>query len=228
MNPKIAVVERGKHKETFERVSRIAEFDVVRTTPQGIGKSLAEGVELILLDVGMSEMDGIEVLRALKIAAKDTAVPVLVMSSGSVRSKEIKDTIQRFYNAVLRKTGDIGTLSTPEYQRGKWRSISIEEIASGMGVPRTKLAQIIGVTERNLERWIAGETRPRGKRDTLLQKLKYIYYLLKRAFKEEAIPLYVREPNPALDGRTPLLALEAGDFNAVESDLQQLVEGVYV
>lgn len=225
MNLKIAVVERSKHKETFEHVSRIAEFDVVRTTPQGIGRSLAEGAELILLDIGMPEMDGIEVLRALKKAAKDSAVPVLVVSVGSVRNKEIKDTIQRF---ILRKTGDIGTLSTPEYQRGKWRSISIEEMASGMGVPRTKLAQIIGTTERNLARWVAGETRPRGKRDTLLQKLKYIYFLLKRAFKEEAIPLYVREPNPALDGRTPLLALEAGDFNAVESDLQQLVEGVYV
>ena len=225
MNLKIAVVERGKHKETFEHVSRIAEFDVVRTTPQGIGRSLAEGAELILLDIGMPEMDGIEVLRALKKAAKDSAAPVLVVSVGSVRNKEIKDTIQRF---ILRKTGDIGTLSTPEYQRGKWRSISIEEMASGMGVPRTKLAQIIGTTERNLARWVAGETRPRGKRDTLLQKLKYIYFLLKRAFKEEAIPLYVREPNPALDGRTPLLALEAGDFNAVESDLQQLVEGVYV
>ena len=69
MSPKIAVVERSKRKETFERVSRIAEFDVVRTTPQGIGRSLAEGAELILLDMGMPEMEGIEVLRALKKAA---------------------------------------------------------------------------------------------------------------------------------------------------------------
>lgn len=225
MNPKIAVVERSKRNETFKRVSRIAEFDVVRTNPQGIGRSLAEGAELILVDMGMPEMEGIEVLRALKKAAKDAAIPVLVVSVGSVRSKKIKDTIQRF---ISRKTGEIGTLSTPEYQRGKWRSISIGEIAIGMGVPRTKLAQIIGISERNLARWVTGETKPKGIRDASLQRLKYIYFLLTRALKEEAIPRYLREPSLGLDGRTPLLALQAGDFNSVESDLQQLIEGVYV
>ena len=61
-----------------------------------------------------------------------------------------------------------------------------------------------------------------------MQELKYIYYLLKRALKEEAIPRYLSQPNPSPKGRTPLMGLREGDFHSFEADLQQLIEGVYV
>ncbi len=218
MNPKIAVVETSKRKKTLARALRVTGVEIVSTTPEEALKTLSEGVDLIVVE-------SIELLHALKKATKSSTLPMLVVSEGSLGNKEIKDTIQR---SISRKLGRIGTLSTPEYQRGKWRSISIEKIASGMGVARGQLAQIVGITERNLARWVTGETKPKGNRDASLQKLKYIYFLLTRALKEEAIPLYIREPSPALGGRTPLLALQAGDFNSVESDLQQLIEGVYV
>ena len=227
MNAKIAVIETSKRKKTLDRPLRVPGVEIVRTTTaEDALKILSEGgVDLIVLDVAMPDVEGIELLHALKKATKSSALPVLVVSKESLHGPEIGDTIRRF---ILRKLGRPGAPPTPEVQRGKWRSIRIEEIAKGMDVPRAKLAQIIGISERNLARWIAGETKPRGHRDSLLQRLKYLYYLLTRALKEEAIPKYLREPNPALGGHTPLWALQTGDFNSVEADLQQLIEGVYV
>ena len=227
MNPKIAVIETSKRKKTLERALRLPGVEIVRTTTaEGALKILSEGgVDLIVLDIAMPDVEGVELLHALKKATKSSALPMLVVSQGCLHGREIGDTIRRF---VMRKLGRPGAPPTPELQRAKWRSIGIEEIAKGMDVSRAKLAQMIDISERNLARWITGETKPRGHRDSLLQRLKYLYYLLTRALKEEAIPKYLREPNPALGGRTPLSALQAGDFNSIEADLQQLIEGVYV
>jgi len=227
MNPKIAVIETSKRKKTLERVLRVPGVEIVRpTTAEEALKILAEGgVDLIVLDIAMPDVEGIELLHALKKATKRSALPMLVVSQEYLHGREIGDTIRRF---IPRKPGRPGAPPTPELQRGKRRSIRIEEIAKGMDVSRAKLAQIIDISERNLARWITGETKPRGHRDSLLQRLKSLYYLLTRAFKEETIPKYLREPNPALGGRTPLSVLQAGDFNSIEADLQQLIEGVYV
>lgn len=228
MNRRIAVVEALGHKGIFDFVSHSTKFEVLHTTPKNIAEALSEKVDLIILNLAMPDREGFRILHALREATEHAAIPMIVVTAHEVAEEETKARIRVALDRLLVIEQErVGSLSTPEYQRGAWRSIPIEEVARGMGVPRSTLARIIGISDRNLARWITGETQPKGDRDAKLQKLKYIYYLLTRALKAEAIPRYLREPNPTLRGRTPLMALQGGDFSSIESELQQLIEGVY-
>jgi len=226
MSAKIAVIETGSRKPIFNLFSKDTKLLIIKSTPQKIEKDLSNGLELIILDVAMPNIDSSKILEKIKTAATAGISPIPLIKyvcEKNLRAKDIEKTVQRIVQNV-----NIKTSQAPEYQQGKWRSVSISEIAEGMGVSRAILAQILGTTERNLGRWIKGETVPSGKRDLSLQKMKYIYYLLGRAFKKIAIPKYLRESNPTLRGRTPLMILQAGDFDSLEADLQQLIEGVYI
>lgn len=225
MNAKIAVIEKGNRKRIFNHVLKDTNMPVIRATPQGIGKDLSSGLGLIIIDITMPSIDSAKLLKEFnKAATAGISLPVIkYVSEESLDVEDIEETIRRFAQLTKAQSS-----LTPEYKQDKWRSATIVEMAKGMGVSHAKLAVILGTTERNLGRWIKGDTTPTGKRDTSLQKMKYIYYLLTRAFKENAIPKYLREINPVLGGRTPLMFLENGDFDSLEADLQQLIEGVYI
>jgi len=225
MSTKIAMVETNRVRQAqIKQILRDREYEIIEATPKGVEKFSSEGWDLLILDVVMPKLKGAEVLNDLIKAAADAGVPVIPVSGKSLRSENTTKTIRRF----VQRSDAMGAPLTPEYKQGMWRSLSIVEMAKGMGISRSTVAQIIGISERNLARWISGETKPKGDRDVTLQKIKYIYYLLVRALKKEAIPKYLRAPNPDIGGRTPLMVLQAGDFASVEADLQQLIEGVYI
>ena len=231
MHPKIAVVEPDRETGLSRVVSQAAgsilppaTYDVVRVLPADLPSTLSGGVDLVIVDLRMPDQDALRVLHALKAEAKNSAVPVLVLSAETLAPKDVAEKIQPF----LSKLSLAATRATPERDRGEWRTVDLEDVAKGMGITHAALAQILGTSERNLARWIAGETAPRATREAKVQELKYIYYLLKRALKDEAISRYLSQPNPELKGRTALMVLRAGDFHSVEADLLQLIEGVYV
>lgn len=198
MTLKLAFAEKVEDKADLRRILRLHGIQTISFTPQTLEKMRKEGWDLLIVDVVMP------------------------------RTRSTEDIIRQI---VQIQEGIETSLPSPlphATKAGKWQSVSLNEVVDGMGISRSTLAQILGTTERNLARWIRGETIPKGERDSALQKVKHIYYLLTRAFKKEVIPKYLREPNPSLGGRTPLMVLKSGDFGSVEADLLHLIEGVYV
>ena len=55
------------------------EVDVTADGPSTLDKALGEGVDLILLDIGLPELDGLEVCR--RVRASGYAVPVLILTA---------------------------------------------------------------------------------------------------------------------------------------------------
>src|SRR5207248_3226343 len=55
------------------------EVDVTADGPSTLDKALSEGVDLILLDIGLPELDGLEVCR--RVRAGGYAVPVLILTA---------------------------------------------------------------------------------------------------------------------------------------------------
>ena len=55
------------------------EVDVTADGPSTLDKALGEGVDLILLDIGLPELDGLEVCR--RVRAGGYAVPVLILTA---------------------------------------------------------------------------------------------------------------------------------------------------
>lgn len=61
---------------------------------------------LVLLDLGLPGMDGIEVLRRFKQFPATKCIPVIVLS-GSQNPKAVKHALERHANAYLRKQADL-------------------------------------------------------------------------------------------------------------------------
>ncbi|HEV2933196.1 MAG TPA: response regulator, partial [Streptosporangiaceae bacterium] len=55
------------------------EVDVTADGPTTLDRALGEGVDLILLDIGLPELDGLEVCR--RVRAGGYAVPVLILTA---------------------------------------------------------------------------------------------------------------------------------------------------
>ncbi len=162
------------------------------------------------------------------VKLKSVSVPVFFLDAKIVKEKQQAQEFAAALRRILELRRDAAYVSaTRAYPQNDWQSVSLVQLADTMQIPRSTLAQILGTTERNLARWVGGKTKPTGNHVAALQRLKYIYALLFRAFKKEAVPRYLKEPNPSLGGRIPLRLLVEHDFATVEADLLQLVEGVY-
>ncbi len=58
--------------------------DRARTGQQAIEKAVGDGPDIVLLDLGLPDMDGLEVCRALRVAGYDGAVLILTARSGEL------------------------------------------------------------------------------------------------------------------------------------------------
>jgi DNA-binding response OmpR family regulator len=68
--------------QTLEREGYVV--DRARTGKQAIEKAMAEAPDVVLLDLGLPDMDGLEVCRALRRAGYDGAVLILTARSGEL------------------------------------------------------------------------------------------------------------------------------------------------
>lgn len=232
ISPTVAVVEEEQNKALHDWVVKTTTARVLKATAKNLAQLSSEKIDLVLLDVNMPRASGIEILKALEEASTRHLRVVVLWPPGPgtpARKTGTGSPLQSWLNELLeRVTSEKEPSPTPGYPQGDWRSVAIPEIAKDLGVSRAALAQILGTNERNLARWVHGESRPKGSREAALQRIRYIHALLIRAFKREVIPRYLREANPGFGGRTPLLALQSQDFRVVEANLLQIVEGVYV
>ncbi|HVT71443.1 MAG TPA: response regulator transcription factor, partial [Trebonia sp.] len=55
------------------------QVEVTEDGPATLGRALAEGIDLILLDIGLPELDGLEVCR--RVRAEGNGVPVLILTA---------------------------------------------------------------------------------------------------------------------------------------------------
>jgi CheY-like chemotaxis protein len=231
MRPTIAIVESRGDKALRDWLAQHTPARILEATPGNLGRLSSERIDLVLVDVRMPRASGGKVLDAMMKIARSSLIKILLITAdtGAITKEGKGGThLASWLNELLERAPvDADRSPTPGYPQGDWRSVTIGEIAQDMQVARAALAQMLGTTERNLARWASGRTKPRGNHEAVLQKIRYIHALLRRAFKREVIPRYLKEANPALGGRTPMMLLLAHDFAAVEANLLQMVEGVY-
>src|ERR1700760_2023617 len=55
------------------------QVEVTEDGPTTLGRALSDGVDLILLDIGLPELDGLEVCR--RVRAEGNSVPVLILTA---------------------------------------------------------------------------------------------------------------------------------------------------
>src|SRR5687768_1666866 len=81
-----------------------------------------------------------------------------------------------------------------------------------MGLMPAELADALGVSQRTVSRWRAGETLPQRAARAKLAELDELGRHLFRTFEDEAVPIWLRTPNRYLGGVTPAEMLRLGRF----------------
>jgi DNA-binding response OmpR family regulator len=90
--PRVLVVDDDPIVRQLVTLSLRRGYDVVSAATGGEGLDMAEGVqlELVLLDLGLPDIDGTEVLRRLRATPTGRRLPVIMMTAASGRETELE------------------------------------------------------------------------------------------------------------------------------------------
>src|ERR1700752_159093 len=83
------------------------------------------------------------------------------------------------------------------------------------GLTVSEIGGITGVSERSVQNWAAGKSRPAGEsRDRLLER-KYVIEGLADVYEDEGIEIWLHSRQRSLGGQSPLELLREGRFDEV-------------
>lgn len=106
-------------------------------------------------------------------------------------------------------------------------TIDLMKIRTDMGLSREKMARIVDVSSKTIERWEKGETFPTSRRvNQLYREMREMVELGLMVFTVEGFKWLITQPVPALDDRTPYEMLELGDVESVTGFLAAGYEGL--
>lgn len=89
----------------------------------------------------------------------------------------------------------------------------------------SEIGEIVGASERSIQKWAAGTARPEGsKRDRLLE-LQYVIEELSDVYKPEGVEIWLHSRQRALKDQRPLDVLKNGEFQTVLRLVQRLAGG---
>lgn len=100
----------------------------------------------------------------------------------------------------------------------------VDEVRDG-GLSVAEMAGLIGVAERQVRNWSAGEHTPSGRnRDSLLQ-LHYVTAQLRDVYTREGAEIWLHGRKRSLAGRRPIDLLEEGAYDEVLAAIERLHVG---
>ncbi len=100
-------------------------LDFIFGTGDFVGRKVENGVRLILLDLKLPKVDGLEVLRRLKGDARTKAIPVVVLTS-SREERDIVESYQLGVNSYITKPVDFTQFVDAAHQVGLyWMLLNI-------------------------------------------------------------------------------------------------------
>jgi len=93
-------------------------------------------------------------------------------------------------------------------------------------IPQGDFALAVGASERTVQNWSSGQTKPRG--DTVKRVLDLVYLVreLREVYTDEGIYIWLQSRNRNLGGRRPLDLLSAGQTDDVLEEVQRVVGGM--
>lgn len=95
----------------------------------------------------------------------------------------------------------------------------------GNALTSAEIGALTGVSERQVQRWASGSSRPEGDSRSRLLEVKYVIDQLREIYTEEGVEIWLHGRNRGLGGQRPLSLLEAGQFDLVLQAIERLHVG---
>jgi transcriptional regulator with XRE-family HTH domain len=96
------------------------------------------------------------------------------------------------------------------------------------GIPADQIARLTGRNERTAQRWLAGETSPRGDSLRLLAEISEVIEEFKLTFPGGDVTEWIDHRDPDLDYRKPIDLIREGETREVIALLAAIGEGAFL
>lgn len=93
-------------------------------------------------------------------------------------------------------------------------------------ITQAEFAMAVGASERTVQNWARGQTRPRGQVANRVLDLVHLVGELREAYTDEGIQIWLKSRNRNLGHRRPLDLLSEGRFDEVLDEVQRVVGGM--
>ena len=101
---------------------------------------------------------------------------------------------------------------------------SVKDLTHRYGISYDTLTRITGFSLRAVSNWSHG-SKPSSSTARRLTEIKRLFAALEKLVSPEAIGPWLKEPNPAFDGSTPLQVIERGETDCIWRMVYELESG---
>lgn len=101
---------------------------------------------------------------------------------------------------------------------------SVRTFCNSFGVTQDSFTRLTGFSPRAVAHWASGRT-PSGSAQKRLTELTRLFDTLSDMVDAKAIGEWLRQPNPAFDGSTPLQVIERGETDRIWRMIWELQSG---
>jgi len=103
-------------------------------------------------------------------------------------------------------------------------AISVKDLSTRYGISYDTLTRMTGFSLRAVSNWSQG-SKPSSSTARRLTEIKRLFTALEKLVSPEAIGPWLKEPNPAFDGSTPLQVIERGETDRIWRMVYELESG---
>ena len=107
---------------------------------------------------------------------------------------------------------------------GRVRGLEVKDFCDSYGVNQDTFTRLTGFSPRAVAHWAQGR-RPSASTERRLSELGRLFDELEKLIAGEKIGPWLKEPNPAFDGSTPLQVVERGETDRIWRMLYELESG---
>jgi len=108
--------------------------------------------------------------------------------------------------------------------QGNSKPISVKELARRYQVSYEALTRLTGFSLRAISNWTQG-SKPSSSTARRLIEIERLFSALEKLVSPEAIGPWLKDPNPAFDGSTPLQVIERGESDRIWRMVYELESG---
>lgn len=93
-------------------------------------------------------------------------------------------------------------------------------------ITQSEFAAVVGASERTVQNWTRGHTKPRGDAATRVLDLVHLVRELREVYTDEGIQIWLKSRNRNLGGRRPIDLLAEGRIDDVLEEVARVVGGM--
>jgi hypothetical protein len=102
--------------------------------------------------------------------------------------------------------------------------MTVKDFCTSYRVTQDTFTRLTGFSPRAVAHWANGD-KPSGSTQRRLTELTRLFAALSELIKKDAIGPWLKQPNPAFDGSTPLQVIERGESDRLWRMISELESG---